>query len=93
MFGVIFLSFIGFDLRGKVDDFQSNNSESISKIKSIVFDAIIPKTQDSFGEAKEFADEHDVTIENAKKILNLIKAYGDTVDFEEYGITVPTSIE
>ncbi len=87
--GIIFLSFIGFDLRGYVADFQKEHEESITSVKQLLFKTIIPTTKESVDEIKVFADENNITVENARKALELINKYKDTVDFEEYGIEVP----
>ncbi len=93
VFGILFLSFIGFDLRGEVTKFQENNSESITSVKQVLFETIIPKTKDSVDSIKEFADENDITVENAKKTLDLLNEYKDVINFEEYGITLPENIQ
>ena len=87
------MSFIGFDLRGKVADFQENNAESITSVKQVLFKTIIPTTQTSLDEVKQFAEDNDLTVENAKKALEILNEYKDDIDLEEYGIVLPESFE
>ena len=87
--GIVSLSFLGFDLRGEVETFQTDNQESITSVKEVLFGTIIPKTKDSIVDIKAFADENDITIENAKKLLNTLQEYSQKIDLEQYGIELP----
>ena len=91
--GILFLSFIGFDLRGEIQDFQSENEESINKVKEVFFSKILPTTKDSLDDVKQYAEENNITVENAQKTLELLKEYKDRIDFEKYGIEVPDLVK
>lgn len=83
VFGILFLSFIGFDIRGKVADFQEKHQDDISAVKQVLFDTIIPTTEDALADLKEFADENNITVENA---LKLFKEYKDKIPLEDIDV-------
>jgi len=87
--GVFLLSYLGFDLRAQVSEFEENNQNSISFVKQTLFNVIIPKTEESFDVIKNFAKENDLTIETATRVIEIIKKYANEIDFESYGVTVP----
>jgi len=93
VFGILFLSFIGFDLRGQVANFQEENEESITYVKQVLLETVIPKTKDSLDDIQAFAEENDITVERAQEVLELLKKYKDEINLEEYGIEVSDLME
>ncbi len=59
VFGILFLSYIGFDLRTKVSEFQEEHSESINFVKQTLFELIVPTAEDLWGQINQFATSED----------------------------------
>lgn len=69
VFGVLFLSYLGFDLREKVDEFQKENKEEISTVKQWLFSVILPGAEDVYQEVSGYAESNGVTIESVMETI------------------------
>lgn len=91
VFGILFLSFLGFDLRTELQEFEQENSEEIGDVKQWLFQNVTPSAEAIYHEAKIIAEDNNISIETATEVVQYLIQNAGKVDIPAPNLEVTST--